>query len=380
MTAIAEKILKPIQDWYQTSTIKEFSDWWMGELKTFIPDQYQQQLFERSRTLLLTSAEDEVALWWQNQGSSVPYEGKENTVQDDWWHQVNHAQADEELDTRVLYLLNEGDCLIRTVALPTAALSDLESVLTFEMDKYVPYPANEVVFDYQIEKVQEGMEKTPVKLAVVHKKTIDRVYKNISSKGINLAGIDINVGQTEQPQALGVNLLDPKLRKQKDWTLLRFNLILAVMAIALLVFVMYNSIHNKEQKLESLSVEVDELKKQARTARALETLLADSIQAANFLNTQRGFSPQIMSMVTELTGNIPENTYLTRIMINEERIEMVGQSDNANALVPILNNSSQWYTPQVSGQILPDPRTGKEKFTIKADLKRQDEEDEDAAV
>ncbi|WP_395374386.1 PilN domain-containing protein [Marinicella sp. W31] len=380
MTAIADKILKPIQDWYQTSTIKEFSDWWLGELKTFIPDQYQQQLFDRNRTLLLTKAEDNVELWWQNQNGSVPYESKGDAVQDDWWHLVNHAQADEELDTRVQYLLDENECLIRTVALPTAALSDLDSVLTYEMDKYVPYPSNEVVFDYQIEKVQEGMEKTPVKIAVVHKKVIDRMYKNISSKGIHLAGIDINIGAADKPRALGVNLLDQKLRKQKDWSLLRFNFILAAVTIALLVFVMYNSIHNKQVKLESLSVEVDELKKQARTARELESRLGDSIQAANFLNTQRSLSPQIMSMVTELTGDIPENTYLTRIMINEDRIELMGQSDNANALVPILNNSSQWYTPQVSGQILPDARTGKEKFTIKADLKRQEEEDEDAAV
>ena len=380
MTAITDKILKPIQDWYQTSTIKEFSDWWLGELKTFIPDQYQQQLFERNRTLLLTKKDDKVELWWQNANGSVPYESKDETVQDDWWHLVNHAQADEELDTRVQYLLDEGECLVRTVALPTAALADLDSVLTYEMDKYVPYPSNEVVFDYQIEKVQEGMEKTPVRLAVVHKKAIEKIYKNISSKGIHLAGIDINVGGAEQPQALGVNLLDPKLRKQKDWSLLRFNFILAAVSIALLVFVMYNSIHNKQQKLDTLSVEVDELKKQARTARELESRLGDSIQAANFLNTQRKFSPQIMSMVTELTGDVPENTYLTRIMINQDRIELMGQSDNANALVPILNNSSQWYTPQVSGQILPDPRTGKEKFTIKADLKRQEQEDEDAAV
>ena len=380
MTVLTDKILKPVQDWYQTSTIKEFSDWWLGELKTFIPDQYQQQWFERNRTLLLSENEDAVQLWWQHPKGSIPYQSEENAVQDDWWHQVNHAQADEELDTRVLYLLDNSDCLVRTVALPTAALSNLDSVLTYEMDKYVPYPASEVVFDYQIGKVKEGMEKTPVQLAVVHKKAIEKVFKNVSGKGVNLAGIDINVGDASNPQALGVNLLDPKLRKQKDWSLLRFNFILAVVAIALLVFVMYNSLNNKQAKLETLTAEVDELKKQARTARELQSRLSDSIQAANFLNTQRGFSPQIMSMVTELTGNVPENTYLTRIMINDARIELVGQSDNANALVPILNNSSQWYTPQVSGQILPDARTGKEKFTIKADLKRPDEEAEDAAI
>ena len=71
----------------------------------------------------------------------------------------------------------------------------------------------------------------------------------------------------------------------------------------------------------------------------------------------------------ELTQKIPLNTYLTRIMIDQERIEVVGQSDNANSLVPILNQSDMWYEPQIIGNVTVEPRTGKEKFTIKSEFK-----------
>jgi general secretion pathway protein L len=52
-------------------------------------------------------------------------------------------------------------------------------------------------------------------------------------------------------------------------------------------------------------------------------------------------------------------------------MEIVGQSDNANALVPILNDSDTWYEPKIVGNVRPDPRSGKEQFTIKAELQAQ---------
>ena len=65
---------------------------------------------------------------------------------------------------------------------------------------------------------------------------------------------------------------------------------------------------------------------------------------------------------------VPANTYLTRIIIDNERVEVVGESENANALIPILNQSVTWHQPEVVGNVTQDVRTGREKFTIKSSL------------
>jgi len=82
-------------------------------------------------------------------------------------------------------------------------------------------------------------------------------------------------------------------------------------------------------------------------------------------------------MVHELNQKIPQNTYLSRIIIDNERMEVVGQSENANALVPILNESDTWYEPKIVGNVRPDPRSGKEQFTIKAELQPTGTEEAD---
>jgi general secretion pathway protein L len=73
--------------------------------------------------------------------------------------------------------------------------------------------------------------------------------------------------------------------------------------------------------------------------------------------------------MSDLTEKLPDHTYVTRLRVTDENLEIGGQSDNANSLIPILNQSSNWYSPQFKGPIRPDARTGKEIFTIEAGLK-----------
>ena len=136
----------------------------------------------------------------------------------------------------------------------------------------------------------------------------------------------------------------------------------------MLWFVMHTSLENKRNKISTLEATVVELRKDARRAKLLETELNASIEAANFLGNLKKNTPSRLLMFSELTQRIPMNTFLTRIMIDEERLEVVGESDNANALVPILNQSELWYEPQIVGNVT-QGRTGKEKFTIRSEFK-----------
>ena len=201
------------------------------------------------------------------------------------------------------------------------------------------------------------------------------MVNEFETKGLQLSSIDVNVGTAEAPVALGVNFLPKEIRKKKDWTKIKWNAGLLLAVLALLWFVMYSSLDNKRAKIASLDEQVSILKKDARRAKLLETELNDSIQAANFLGNLKKNTPSRMLIFKELTQKIPVNTYLTRIMIDHERLEVVGQSDNANSLVPILNQSVMWYEPQIIGNVTVDARTGKEKFTIKSEFKPPIEEE-----
>ncbi|MCF6300032.1 MAG: pilus assembly protein PilM [Proteobacteria bacterium] len=371
MTSLVDKISKPMADWYQSSTIREFMQWWTTELKTFVPNTYRQQLFQKSELIYIDRKNaDEIELWCARENELKAMELSDDLSDDQWWHQVNHYMGQIDLQCELICLLPQDQALFRNITLPSTAMNELNSVLSYELDKYLPYSAKDVVFAYQKAKVAEGSERVQIMLVAVKKKYIDDLIKDISSKGVKLTAIDVNIGKKDVPKMLGVNLLDKSQRQKKDWSKFNLNAGLMVVLVLSLSFVMFNSIENKKDKIDTLETQVDELRKQARNAKTLEVKLNESIIAANFLEDRKSNSPNIMLMLRELTSNIPKDTYLTRIMINEERLELVGQSDNANALVPILNKSEQWYAPETVGQIVPGPK--KEKFTIKAKLKPEE--------
>ncbi len=374
MMTYIEKIVDPITQWYQGSGIYAFMSWWTGELKALVPSEYRSNLFPDSVEVYVTEVEgedDAVNIWQQNDDSLEILKFDDSVDGKEWWHQLNHYLGSTEVDTTVTCLLDESNVLIRNVAMPVAVFNEVDSVLTFELDKYIPFNADDVEFAYSKGEVVEGSEKFPVTLTAIKKPLLNGLIQSFETKGLQLSSIDVNVGTKESPHALGVNLLPKSLRKQKDWTKIKWNVGLLALVLLLLWFVMYSSLDNKQAKIESLEAQVAELRKDARRAKLIETELNASIEAANFLGNLKKETPSRLLMFHELTQKIPENTYLTRIMIDEERLEVVGESDNANALVPILNQSSLWYEPQIIGNVT-QGRTGKEKFTIRSEFKPAD--------
>ena len=372
MTNYLEQISEPVSQWYQGSGVHAFMEWWSGELKELVPNKYRNDLFPDSVAVYVTdvkSDEKDAVVWCDKKQTIKPVEFDDSVEDKEWWHQLNHYLGTSEVETEVTCLLEESEVLIRSVAMPVAVYSEIESVLTFELDKYIPFKPEDVEFAFRKGDVVEGSEKFPVMLAVIKKQQLNKLVSDFEAKGLQLSGIDVNVGTAETPVALGVNFLPKDIRKKKDWTKIKWNAGLMLVVLVLLWFVMYSSLDNKRVKIASLEEQVSVLKKDARRAKLLETELNNSIQAANFLGNLKKNTPNRMLIIQELTQKIPISTYLTRIMINQERVEVVGQSDNANSLVPILNQSDMWYEPQIVGNVTIDPRTNKEKFTIKSEFK-----------
>ncbi|MCB1581950.1 MAG: pilus assembly protein PilM [Marinicella sp.] len=378
MTNYLEKITDPINQWYQTSGIKAFYDWWTGEMKHMMPERYREKLFPDSKEVLICQAdsEEQVSIWHQQQDVFQPVEFDDSVAGKEWWHKLNHYVAGSDQETAVTYLIDEKQVLSREIAMPVVVANDIGSVLQYELDKYIPFSAEDIAYDFRKGMIEEGSEKFPVLLTAVKKQVLKDIIDETESKGVLLSAIDVNVGTEQAPQTLGVNLLPKESRRKKDWSSLKWHAGLMAVALIMLAFVMYTSLQNKKGKILSLEAQVEELRKDARRAKMIETQLNDSIKAANFLGNLKKSLPSRVMMLGELTQKIPQHTFLTRIVVDQEKLEVVGESDNANALVPILNQSDLWYEPQIIGNVT-QGRTGKEKFTIKSELKPAEEQNEE---
>ena len=99
------------------------------------------------------------------------------------------------------------------------------------------------------------------------------------------------------------------------------------------------------------------------------TVFPQAIAGANFLSDKKRNSPLTDALLDDLTRRLPEDTYLERLQIENGQVQLQGQAKEAAKLISLLSNSTCLGDPRLQGQIQPDPRTGKERFQITADLK-----------
>lgn len=374
-----EKLQNDLSHWYSNSSIGQFFSWWTTQLKSFVPEKHHAKWFPEPVKIYLIQKNEEMQVWCKQGDDFQLYtdasdkEGK----QEEWWHQVQHVinQAEGQ-KVEIKYLIDNDKALLKKIALPEAAKDNLEEVIGFELDKYVPFNAEQVQLSYKIDKENSTEEKIVMDLVVMPKEKILKLVNLCDEKSISLDAIDVNLATTDvQPNDLGVNLLPAEKRKAVNFFNIKLNLGLLLLLMALIYFVMHTSIANKQNKIDKLTVINSQLQTKARQSKLLKKELKAVIISSKFLQNKKATHPALVEVLSEITSILPDSTYVTRLKVSQDSLEITGQSDNANSLIPKLNQSNQWYAPQI-GSVTSDPRTKKEKFTIKAVFKKPQEEGE----
>ncbi|HDK38106.1 MAG TPA: hypothetical protein ENG92_03725, partial [Thiolapillus brandeum] len=86
---------------------------------------------------------------------------------------------------RPLALLLPNDWVLqRTIVLPVAAQENLSQVISFEMDRFTPFSADQVYFDCHIGDREAGVDMFSVEVAVVPRKRLDDWLEHLRSAGI----------------------------------------------------------------------------------------------------------------------------------------------------------------------------------------------------
>jgi general secretion pathway protein L len=75
----------------------------------------------------------------------------------------------------------------------------------------------------------------------------------------------------------------------------------------------------------------------------------------------------VIALLDDLAARLNDDTYLERLSIENNQIQLQGQSKEAAGLISVLSASPFLANPKLEGQIQPDPRTGKDRFTISAE-------------
>ena len=370
MNPTLERELARLRTRFAKTPLPRFFAWWGGELLACLPARWRAVLSERSESLLLHLDGDSIVVWREKGGTMREYARirRELPAEEQAAEFRRLRNAIDDPAVRTVFLIPTERVLTRVLSLPAAAEDNLRQVLGFEMDRQTPFKADQVYFDSRVLGRDAGGRNAQVELVLSPRAQLDQELAALPAGAADLDGVDSWHGAPGEGRR-GTNLLPPERRARRRNLRLPLNLGLAALALILLVVNMNQSLASRAIVVEQMRVEVEQANVEAKRVAALRKTLADSIDGANFLTERKRKSPLMVGLINDLTERVPEDTYLERLQIENNQVQLQGQAEEASKLIALLGESPCLGNPGFQGQVQPDARTGKDRFQINADLK-----------
>ena len=371
MKEALDRLLARLRTRLAKTPLPRFFSWWGTELLACLPKRWRERLGGHSEALLLEVRDkDIVVLRERNQSVSEFGRVGLDLPEDARAAEIRRLQARiENPGVRTIFCLPESKALTRAMTLPAAAEENLRQVLTFEMDRQTPFKADQVYFDSRVAARDAATRSLRVELVVLPRSLLDPQLAAVAGEQIQFDGVDVRSDDAAGGSRRGVNLLPVERRARRRDMRLPVNLGLLALALILLVFNMSESLDNRAIAVETMQAEVEKAAVAAREVLELKKTLQDSINGANFLAEKKRNGPLVVALLDDLAARLNDDTYLERLSIENNQIQLQGQSKEAAGLISVLSASPFLANPKLEGQIQPDPRTGKDRFTISAEPK-----------
>jgi general secretion pathway protein L len=360
---------------YANSGLPKFFAWWRGELSGLLPQRWRELFAEGAQELLVDSGTGEFGVWRQSGERCAEYGRipRDQAAEDQREEFSRLRDRIEDPSLRVFYCIPAQRALRRELSLPAAAEDKLRQVLTFEMDRQTPFKADQVYFDCRVVQRDAVAKNLKVELYVVPRAQLDGELAALTATGIALDGVDCWRSARGSGRA-GLNLLPPGRRVKRANRSLWFNLALGATAAILFVVAGLLFLNNRQTALDAMSAEVEKAKADAKQTTLLTKRLKDSTTSASYLYRLKRDTTPMTAMLADLTQRLPDDTFLERLTVDEKgKIEVQGQSANANKLIDGLQKSEILESAAFIGTVQPDARTKKDRFTMNFQLHKQPE-------
>lgn len=371
MNGQIEKLKSRLTARYRGSPLERFVKWWLGELSSLVPDGLRSRLAWRPETLIIVADDPEWLLY--RHGGERPGEVDRirtaHETADMTRERLPRLLADFEDDhPETVLCLPRRRLLVKRLQLPAAAEENLRQVLAYEMDRQTPFKAGDVYYDYRILGHDQRTRELILDLVVVPRDTLDAAIKEAESRGLAPDAVDALAGEAAHPEIFGANLLPSDRRPRRERKTLKVNAALGAAAIVLLALVMWQSLAIKRDRIEALEERVAEAREAAMAVAELRGELDDAVRSANFLVRKKEDHPVLVNVLRELTGLLPDDTWLTRFRLEDSEAQLYGESQSASRLIGVLDDSPMLSGANFISPVTTNTSTGDERFNLEVQI------------
>jgi general secretion pathway protein L len=339
---------------------------------------------------------------------------------------ISEFREENQIHTANLVMgLSNGEVILREIEYPMAVKENLQTTLIYDIDKYIPLPADEIYFDHQVIEEDRMNNQLKILLAVIKKRDCEpylsfcrqwpggvfglclsavaavncyaflsgkrksplngRVREILMQPGDVLSDREVfqpshlhNVGipSSDLIPAFGlglevlweapirINLLPQEVRKKPS----RKGIYTLIGLVSLLILSIATCgggyLYHRQLQLRLMEGEAKRLSLEVMTVTEMQERIKE-IEAR--LETIREISEgehSAVDILRELTQVIPDNTWVTEFRLMDKGIQLTGYAESASELIPLLEESPLFEDVAFRSAITKDAKQNKYRFVI----------------
>jgi len=371
MQQLAENMRQRVRQRYQATPIPAFLSWWRRELGTLVPDSLSRRLMPPKPQLWIVPADSgggDYRIWRADAEPKVLDvfgAGEDAQLLRGRWRDILAEFRDGQPEVRLC--LHEDQVLALPVELPDAVEGNLDQALRYQLDQLSPFRADQVVLDHRVERHDQDRGRLAVTLRIVPTEDLEPLLSRARAFGAVIHAVD-TLAVEDPPRPEGFNLLPESRRPRYVHARARFNTLLGAGLLVLLALVMAQTVILRERTVSDLRAEADELRVEARRVMQLQQAFEETLLAANFLAEKRAAQPAVIELMEELTRLLPDDIWLQQFQLQGADLRIQGQADGSQRVIGLLNESGLFDSPEITGAISIDPRSGQERFRSQVEV------------
>jgi len=382
MPQLADNIREQVRQRYRATPIPAFLSWWGHELGTLMPESLSRRLMPPKPQLWIVPAESGGGDYriWRADGEPKVLDvfgaGEDVQLLRGRWRDILAEFRDGQPEVRLC--LHEDQALALPVEMPAAVEGNLDQALRYQLDQLSPFRADQVVLDHRIERHDPDRARIAVTLRIVPNEDLEPLLERARAFGAVIHAVD-TLAAEDPPRPEGFNLLPESRRPRYVHARARFNLLLGAGLVLVLALVMAQTVILRERTVSGLRTEADVLRVEARRVMQLQQAFEETLLAANFLAEKRASQPAVIELMDELTRILPDDIWLQQFQLQGSDLRIQGQADGSQRVIGLLAESELFESPEITGAISIDPRSGQERFRSQVRVVTEPEPEADTA-
>ena len=357
--------------------LKAFFQWWTKELVFLVPSKVRQFISDCSGQLLFSIVENIVHIHFQPENQTKHLQLTLD-IDDKFAYQNLLNQYPELAKAKSIVRLTETQALAKIIYLPEATQENIAQVVGFELDRYTPFTPEQVYYS-TVPLGKTGQGQIKVLVVLTPKSILDELLIALKNLGIEPEQIDYQPLTENHPDYQSLyNLLPANFRKETSLLTKSVHWLLSGLIFLLLMSVLVYPVWQEKLQVDSLKSQIKALEKDTHLVDMEQREIDQQLEQAQQLIDIKKQTPDLVKLLTELTHQLKDDTWLTNLQYSENHMQIQGQSPAASSLISLLEGTKYFSKVSFVSPLTQDKTTGLERFQISMDVELKPENNNSA--